>query len=66
MLNCITLHGLKRNITMGYFFMPDTSLKRTFGSMREEVAGGWTRLHNEELRNFYASPYTVRVIKSRG
>jgi len=30
----------------------------------EEVAGGWRRLHNEELQNLYASPY-IMVIKSR-
>jgi hypothetical protein len=29
------------------------------------VAGGWRTLHNEELHNFYASPYIIRVIKSR-
>jgi hypothetical protein len=28
------------------------------------VAGGWSRLHNEELHNLYASP-NIRVIKSR-
>jgi hypothetical protein len=27
--------------------------------------GGWRRLHNEELRNFYALPNIIRVIKSR-
>jgi hypothetical protein len=26
-------------------------LRRIFGPEREEVAGGWRRLHNEELRN---------------
>jgi hypothetical protein len=26
-----------------------------FGPKREEVAGGWRRLHNEELHNLYAS-----------
>jgi hypothetical protein len=31
-------------------------LRRIFGPKREEVAGGWRRLHNEELRNLYASP----------
>jgi hypothetical protein len=30
-------------------------LRRKFRSKREEVAGGWRRLHNEELHNFYAS-----------
>jgi hypothetical protein len=40
-------------------------LRRIFGPKREEVAGGWRRLHNEELHNLYASPYVIRVIKSR-
>jgi hypothetical protein len=29
------------------------------------VAGGWRRLHNEELHDFYTTPNTIRVIKSR-
>jgi hypothetical protein len=41
------------------------ALSRTFGPTREEVAGGWRRLHNEELHKLYASPNTIRVIKSR-
>jgi hypothetical protein len=32
---------------------------------RQEVAGGWRRLHNEELHNLYTSPDVIRVIKSR-
>jgi hypothetical protein len=40
-------------------------LGRIFGTEREEVVGGWRRLHNEELHNLYASPNTIRVIKSR-
>jgi hypothetical protein len=35
-------------------------LMRIFGSKRQEVAGGWRRLHNEELHNLYASPDIVR------
>jgi len=33
--------------------------------VRGRKGGGWRRLHNEELRNLYASPNTIRVIKSR-
>jgi hypothetical protein len=40
-------------------------LRRIFGPMREEVAGGWRRLHNEELHNLYAPPNIIRVIKLR-
>jgi len=29
------------------------------------VAGGWIRLHNEDLHNLYASPNNIRLIKSR-
>jgi hypothetical protein len=40
-------------------------LRRIYGTKREEVAGGWRRLHNEELHNLYASPNIIRVIKLR-
>jgi hypothetical protein len=30
-------------------------LRRTCGPKREEVAGDWRKLHNEELHNLYAS-----------
>jgi hypothetical protein len=37
-------------------------LRRTFGPKMEEVAGGWRRLHNEELHNLYESTNIIRVI----
>jgi hypothetical protein len=41
-------------------------LRRIFGLKRDEVSkGGWRKLHNEELRNFYSSPSIIRMIKSR-
>jgi hypothetical protein len=40
-------------------------LRRIFGPKGEEVAGGWRRLHNEELHKLYALPNIKRVIKSR-
>jgi hypothetical protein len=40
-------------------------LRRISGPKREEVTGGWRRLHNEELHDLYSSPHIIRVIKSR-
>jgi hypothetical protein len=40
-------------------------LRRIFGPRREEVAGDWRKLHNEEICDFYASPNINRVKKSR-
>jgi hypothetical protein len=40
-------------------------LRRIVGTEREEVTGGWRRLHNDDLRNLYASPNIIRVINSR-
>jgi hypothetical protein len=40
-------------------------LRRIFGSKREEVTGGWRKLHNEELYNLYSSLSIIRMIKSR-
>jgi hypothetical protein len=40
-------------------------LRTIFGPKREEVAGDWRRLHNEELHNLYASSNVIMVIKSR-
>jgi hypothetical protein len=40
-------------------------LRRIFGPKRDEVTGGWSKLHNEELHNLYSSPSIIRMIKSR-
>jgi hypothetical protein len=40
-------------------------LRRIFGPKRDEVTGGWRKLHNEDLHNFCSSPSTIRMIKSR-
>jgi hypothetical protein len=40
-------------------------LRRLFGPKRDEVAGGWRKLHNEELHNLYSSPSIIRIIQSR-
>jgi hypothetical protein len=40
-------------------------LRRIFGRKRDEVMGGWRKLHNEKLHNLYSSPSIIRMIKSR-
>jgi hypothetical protein len=40
-------------------------LRRIFGPKRDELTGGWRKLHNEELHNSYCSPSIIRMIKSR-
>jgi hypothetical protein len=40
-------------------------LKRIFGPRKDEVTGGWRRLHNKELHNLFSSPSIIRVIESR-
>jgi hypothetical protein len=39
-------------------------LKRIFGRKKDEVMGGWRKLHNEELLDLYSSPSIIRMIKS--
>ena len=38
-------------------------LRRIFEPKRDEVAGEWRKLHNEELHDLYCSLNTVRVMK---
>jgi hypothetical protein len=40
-------------------------LRRIFGPKRDEVTGGWRKLHNEELYNLYCSPNIIRMTRSR-
>jgi hypothetical protein len=40
-------------------------LRRIFGPKRDGVMGGWRKMHNEELHNFYSSTSIIRIIKSR-
>jgi hypothetical protein len=40
-------------------------LRRIFGPKRDEVTGGWRKLHNEELLNLYSSANTIGMIKPR-
>jgi hypothetical protein len=40
-------------------------LRRIFGTKRDEVMGGWRKLHNEELYKLYPLPSVTEFIKSR-
>jgi hypothetical protein len=39
-------------------------LRRIFRLKRDEVRGGWRKLNNEELCDFYSSPSIIRTMKS--
>jgi hypothetical protein len=39
--------------------------RRIFGPKRDEVTGGWRKLHTDELLNLYSSPSIIRMFKSR-
>jgi hypothetical protein len=38
-------------------------LRRMLGPKRNEVTGGWRKLHNEELLNLYSATSIIRMIK---
>jgi hypothetical protein len=40
-------------------------LRRIFWPERDEIAGEWRKLHNEEHNDLYSSPNIIRVIESR-
>jgi hypothetical protein len=40
-------------------------LRRRSEPKRDEMEGGWRKLHNEELHNLYFSPGVIRMVKSR-
>jgi uncharacterized membrane protein len=40
-------------------------LRRIFGPKRDEVTGGWRKLHDEKLHNPHSFPSIIRMIKSR-
>jgi hypothetical protein len=56
---------IKMSITFLLRVSENMMLRRIFEPRRNEIAGDWKRLHNEELNDLYSSPNFVRVIKSR-
>jgi hypothetical protein len=41
-------------------------LSRIFGSKRDEMMGGWRKLHNKELHELYSSTSVIIMNRSRG
>jgi hypothetical protein len=39
--------------------------RRIFEPKRDEVTGGWSKLHNEELHNLYSSLSIIRMIETK-
>jgi hypothetical protein len=42
----------------------NTVLRSIFEQKRDEMKGGWRKLHNEELHNVYSSSNIIRMNKS--
>jgi hypothetical protein len=40
-------------------------MRRIIGPKRDDVMGGWRKLHNEELHNLYSPLSVIRMNKSR-
>jgi hypothetical protein len=40
-------------------------LRKIVGPKRNEIIGGWRKLHNKELHNVLSSPNIIRMMKSR-
>jgi hypothetical protein len=41
-------------------------LRRIFGPKRDEVTGGWKKLHDKELHNLYSSPSVITKMRWAG
>jgi hypothetical protein len=66
----VVLYGCEtRSLTLreehGLRVFENRVLRRIFGPKRDEVTGGWRKLHNGELRDLYSSPSIIRIIKAR-
>jgi hypothetical protein len=54
---------LRKEHRLGVF--ENRVLRRIFALKKDEVNGGWRKLHNEELRNMNFLPYIVQMFKSK-
>jgi hypothetical protein len=57
---CLTLREEHR-----LWLFENKVLRRIFRPKRDQVTGGWRKLHNEELHDLYPSPSIIIIMKSR-
>jgi hypothetical protein len=48
-----------------YYAISDAQGQICLFFLRDEIIGGWRKLHNKELHNLYSSPNKIRMITSR-
>jgi hypothetical protein len=53
------------DVSNGGLHLTLSVLRAIFGPKRDEVTGGWRKLHNEQLHNLYSSPGVIRTNNSR-
>jgi hypothetical protein len=64
-LHISALDGGGWSLLVSLFLLASRVLRRIFGPKRDEVTGGWRKLHNEELHSLYSTASVIRMIKSR-
>jgi hypothetical protein len=60
----LTVQALRKEHRLRVF--KSRVLGRIFGPKRDDVTGGWRKLHNEDLHDLYSSPSLITMDKSRG
>jgi hypothetical protein len=56
----------RKELTYILWAFENRMLRGIFGPKRDEMSGGWKKLHIEELHNLYSSPSMIRMINSGG
>jgi hypothetical protein len=64
-LNSVNAHYYQLLSTVEFIMFISNVSSNIFGPKRDEMTGGWRKLHDEELHGLYSLPSIVRVIKAR-
>jgi hypothetical protein len=67
---CVVLHGCETwSLTLReehrLRVLENRVLRGIFGPKRDEVMGGWRKLHNKKLHNLYSLPSIIRMVELR-